>query len=223
MEDSRSQRYGALGGVVFVVLDVIVAVLGGEPPPTDASRIEVVNYFTDKGRAIEAGLWLFGLASLALIWWFGSLWRRMVRSEAGATRLSVVSLVGLVLAGGLSLASSSVSAAVALRIDVVGDDLLVLHTFAVMLLAASGFGVATHLLATSALGGRTGSLPRWVVVVGVVSAVEFLGSAVLSATGSSNVSGSVGVVGFALWCVWILGVSYRMWTDPGLRSTAVAS
>lgn len=211
---------GALGSVVFVVLDVIVAVLGGEPPPTDASRIEVVRYFTDKAPAIEAGLWLFGLATVALIWWFGSLWRRMVRSEAGATR---VSMVGLVLAGGLSLASSSVSAAVALRIDVVGDDLQVLHTFAVLLLAASGFGVATHLLATSALGGRTGSLPRSVVGVGVVSAVGFLGSAVLGATGNSNVSGSVGVVGFALWCVWILGVSYRMWTDPRLRSTAVAS
>ena len=36
MEDSRSERFGALGGVVFVVLDVAVAILGGEPPATDA-------------------------------------------------------------------------------------------------------------------------------------------------------------------------------------------
>ena len=98
------------------------------------------------------------LASVALIWWCGSLWRRMVRSEAGAARLAVVSLVGLALAGALSLASASVSAALALRIDEVGDELLVFHTLAAVLLAASGFGVATHLLATSILGARTRTL-----------------------------------------------------------------
>ena len=34
VEDSKWERYGPLGGVVFVGLDVIVAILGGEPPPT---------------------------------------------------------------------------------------------------------------------------------------------------------------------------------------------
>jgi len=146
----------------------------------------------------------------------------MARSEAGAARLAVVSLVGLALAGALSLASASVSAAVALRIDDAGDGLLVFHTLAVVLLAASGFGVATHLLATSVLGVRTGTLSWWVVVVGVVSAAGFLGSAILAATGSSDAASAIGVVGFALWCVWILGVSARMWTDSR-RSAALAS
>lgn len=140
MEDSRWERYAALGGVGFVVLDVVVAVLGGEPPAADASRSEVAGHFADKGPAIEAGLWLFGLAAMALIWWFGSLWRRMVRSEGGSARLAVVSLVGLALAGALSLTSSSVSAAVSLRIDEVGDDLLVVHTLAVLLLVRVDLG-----------------------------------------------------------------------------------
>lgn len=133
-----------LGGVVFVMLHVVVAVLGGEPSSTDAGRIEVVSYFADKGSAMQAGPWLFGLASVALIWWLGSLWRRMVRSEGGAARLAVVSLVGLGLAGALSLASSSVSATLALRIGTAGEDVVVFHTLAVLLLAASGFGVATR-------------------------------------------------------------------------------
>lgn len=222
MEDSNAERVGALGGVVFVVLDVTIAVLGGEPPATDVARSEVAAYYADKAPVIEAGLWLFGLAAVALIWWFGSLWRRMARSEAGAARLAVVSLVGLALAGALSLASASVSAAVALRIDDAGAGLLVFHTLAVVLLAASGFGVATHLLATSVLGVRTGTLSWWVVVVGVVSAAGFLGSAILAATGSSDAASAIGVVGFALWCVWILGVSARMWTDSR-RSAALAS
>ena len=112
---------------------------------------------------------------VALVWWSGSLWRRMVRSEAGAARLAVVSLVGLALAGALSLASASVAAALALRIDDVGDELLVFHTLAAVLLAASGFGVSTHLLATSILGARTRTFPSWVIGVGVLSAAGFLG------------------------------------------------
>jgi hypothetical protein len=147
----------------------------------------------------------------------------MARSEQGSARLAVVSLMGLAVAGALSLASSSVSTAVALRIDDAGDGLLVFHTLAVVLLAASGFGVAAHLLATSVLGARTGTLSWWVVGVGIVSAVGFLGSAVLSATGSSDVSSAIGFVGFALWCVWILGISSRMWTDPRCRSAALVS
>lgn len=213
MDDPRWERAGALGGVVFVALDVTVAVLGGEPPAADASRSEVADYFADRGPAIQAGLWLFGLACVALMWWAGSLWRRMVRAEAGTARLAVVSLLGLALAGGLSLASASVSAAAAVHVDEVGDDLLVLHALTVVLLAASGFGVATHLLAMSALGARTRTLPTWVVGVGLVSAVAFLGAGFLGATGSGGASGLVGVVGFALWCVWILGVSARMWSD----------
>ena len=220
MDDQGWERCGVLGGVVFVVLDVAVAAMGGEPPGVDAGRNEVASYFADKGPAIEAGLWLFGLASVALMWWMGSLWRRMVRSEGGAARLAVVSLVGLAVAGALSLASASVSVAAELRVDDVGGDLVVFHTLAVMLLAASGFGVATHLLATSVLGARTRTLPWWVVAIGVVSALGFLGSAVVGSTAGGDASEAAGVVGFGLWCVWILGVSYSMWSD--LRTDAPA-
>lgn len=222
VDDSRWERYGALGGVVFVVLDVAVAVLGGEPPAADAGRSEVASYFADKGPAIEAGLWLFGLATAALIWWSGSLWRRMVRSEGGAARVAVVSLVGLAVAGALSLASASVSVAAQLHIDDAEAGLVVFHALAVMLLAASGFGIATHLLATSVLGARTGTLPSWVVVVGVGAALGFLVSAVVGSTASGDASEAAGVVGFGLWCVWILGVSHRMWSDLGVGAAAPA-
>lgn len=222
MSDVRWERYGALGGVVFVVLDVVVAVLGGEPPATDAAPSEVARYFTEKGSAIEAGLWLFGLASMALVWWSGSLWRTMVRAEAGRARLAVVSVVGLTLAGALSFSSSAVSVSAALRVDDVGEDLVVFHTLAVLLLAASGFGVATHLLATSILGARTSTLPSWVVGVGILSATGFVGSAILGATGRGDASTAIGLVGFGLWCVWILAVSVSMWREPRAVDGAVA-
>lgn len=223
MDDVRWERWGALGGVVFVVLDVVVAVLGGEPPGADAGAREVAAYFADKGTAIEAGLWLFGLASVALIWWSGSLWRRMVRSEGGAARLAVVSVVGLALAGALSLASASVSVSAAVRIGDVADGVLVFHTLSVVLLAASGFGVATHILATSILGARTATLPTWLVGLGIVAASGFLAAGVLGATASgADASSAVGFVGFALWCVWILGVTQRMWSDLRVGAPAQA-
>ena len=226
MSDSKWERYGALGGVVFVMLDLAVAFLGGEPPATDAARSDVVRHFADHTAAIEAGLWLFGLGTVALMWWSGSLWRRMVRSEGEVARLAVVSMVGLAVAGALSLASTSVSTATALRIDDVGDSLVVLHAISVILLAASGFGVATHVLAASVLGARTHSLPSWVVGVGLVSAAGFVGSVVFDATAHAEWAATASIVGFSFWCVWILGVSSCMWRDlraPAAVGTRVAA
>ena len=99
---------------------------------------------------------------------------------------------------------------------------MVFHTLAVLLLAASGFGVATHLLATSVLGARTRTLPSWIVGIGVLAAAGFIGSAILGATGSDAASSTVGIAGFALWCVWILGVSYVMWSDLRIGATVPA-
>lgn len=223
MDDSKWERLGALGGLVFVVLDGAVAVLGGEPPASGGSVSEISAYFSEHQAALEAGLWLFGLASVALIWWFGSLWKRMVRAEGGAPRLAVVSLVGFILAGALSLTSSAVWAATAVRIEDVGESAPFLYTLGSVLLAASGFGVATHLLATNVLGARTRTLPSWLVIGGLLSAAAFLVSAVLGATDQGDASNLIGFAGFVLWCAWILGVSHRIWTEDGPSTVAPAA
>ena len=152
MDDRRGERLAVLGGVAFVLLDVTVAVLGGEPPASDAGRLEISRYLADHGAAIEAGLWLFGIATVALMWWMGSLWRLMVRAEGGAPRLAVVSLLGLAIAGSMSLAASAVSAAAATRIDDLGAGVTAFHSMSVLLLAAAGFGIAAHLLSVSTGG-----------------------------------------------------------------------
>ena len=94
---------------------------------------------------------------------------------------------------------------------------------AVLLLAASGFGVATHLLSTSVLGARTRTLPTWVVVVGVVAALGFLGSAVTGVVSAGGEADIVGAVGFGLWCVWILAVSAVMWRELGVHGAVGAA
>jgi hypothetical protein len=59
VEDSKWERYGALGGVLLVGLDLTVALLGGEPRASDPNRSEIAHHFADKASAIDAGLWQF--------------------------------------------------------------------------------------------------------------------------------------------------------------------
>lgn len=219
MNDSRVERCALLGGVMFVVLDTAVAIVGGEPPGGAASASEISTYFADHAAGVEAGLWLFGIAAVALIWWSGSLWRWMVRAEGGSARLAVVSVIGLVLAGALSLAASAVWAAMALHIDTVGPSAPFAYALGALMLAASGFGVATHVLATSIVGWRARALPVWLVGCAVLSAAAFIVSGVLTATSTGEAAKTVGLAGFVLWCLWILGVTFRLWRETPVRPT----
>jgi hypothetical protein len=207
----RTDRSAAIGGVVFVALDVVVAIVIGTPLAGDAPVGEVSSYYVDGAASLEAGLWLFGLATIGLMWWFGALWRRMASVDDG-TRLAVTSLVGFILAGALSFTASAVSAALALRADAIGDDAVILHALAVgPLYAATGFGLGAHLLATTLLGARGMAWPTWLVVIGVTSGILFVVSAVVGAMTVTGIAAGVGLPAFVLWCVWILGVSHRMW------------
>ncbi len=213
MNDSKWVRYAAIGGVAFVVLNIVGAILAGSPPAANASAAKIAKYYADKDSGLKATLWLGGIGSVGLVWWFGSLWRRMSRAEAGAHRLSVVSLIGLGLGGALFMASASVNAAIALHPADVGDGARAFYTLSVVLLSASGFGLATHLLATNILGLRAKMFPTWLAWLGVVAGFAFLVAAVLGSATDSSSGIAAGFVGFIGWSVWILGVSSIIWRD----------
>jgi hypothetical protein len=224
MNDSKWVRYAAIGGVVFVVFNIVGAIMSGSPPASNASAAEIAKYYTDKDTGLKATLWLGGLGSVGLLWWFGSLWRRMSRAEGGAHRLSVVSLVGLGLGGALFLSSAAVNVAAAFRPVDAGTVAPVFYTLSVVLLSAAGFGIGVHLLATNILGLRFKMLPMWLSWLGVVAGLAFLLSGVLGAA-TDNASGiAAGFVGFIGWSVWTLGVSYVLWKDaPDSAAAAVAA
>jgi hypothetical protein len=194
-------------------LNIVGAILSGSPPSGNDSATKIAKYYVDKGDGLKATLWLGGLASVGLVWWFGTLWRRMSRAEAGAHRLSVVSLLGLGLGGALFMASAAVNAAVALHTTDVGEGARIFYTLSLVLLAGSGFGLGIHLLATNVLGLRSQMLPAWLSWLGVVAGLAFLLAGVLGAA-TDNASGlTVGLIGFIGWSVWILGVSAVLWRD----------
>lgn len=214
MEDARWTRYAALGGVVFVVANVIPAAMTGEPPTPDAPAAEIVEYLKDKGSALQVAQALAGVAAIGLLWWFGSLWRRMTAAEGGHHRLSVTSLAGLVVGGALFLASGAVAAAAAMRVDDLGDSAAGFWVLSGVLLAGAGFGIATHLGATNALALRHNLFARWVAVLGAVAAVGFVVAGVIGSATDSEAAMIVGLISFIAWAVWILAVSATMWRTP---------
>lgn len=217
MWHSINDRSGALAGIAFVILLAVAGVLAGQPPSATASDTEITQYLADHEAALLAGISLLGLAALSLLWWFGSLWPRMVQTAADNGRLPVVSLAGLLLAGPLALISAVLLGAAAAHVNELGPTTPFLYDLASMLQAAEGFGLATHLLATNLLAARTHFLrPGW-VALGFASASLFLVTALLSASGV-DANGTIGLLAFVLWCVWIVGVSANLWSDQTGRT-----
>ena len=211
MSDKKWERYAAFGGVLFVILNVVAAAITGKPPAADDSAAEIAKYIADYHGALQAAAALGGVGSVGLIWWFGSLWRRMADAEGGHPRLAVVSAIGLTLGGSLFLSSAAVAAAAGLRIDDLGEDSMIFWVLEGVLLAASGFGMATHLIATNALAVRAKMFPMWIVAIGMLSGLGFIISAVISVSSTSFSASIIGLVSYIAWAVWILGVSFTMW------------
>jgi hypothetical protein len=212
MDDKKWEKIAALGGVAFVVLNIIGSVIQGAPPSAENdSPEEIADWFSDNDTGIRIAVFLSGLAVIGLAWWFGSLWRRMAQAEGGNHRLSIVALGGLVSAGALVLASFGILSAVAITIDdVQPDGARFFFVLSGVLLSLGGFFIVAHLAAINALSLRTGFLPRWITIIGIVASALFLVASVGSATDADAIV-FFGFAGFIVWCVWILAVSAHMW------------
>jgi hypothetical protein len=220
MDDTRWERYAAVGGIVFVVMNVIGALLPGSPPAADASAAKITEYFKDHTGAIEAAQIFLGVGVIGLVWWFGSLWRMMVRAEDGRPRMAVVALLALSATAGLALLSGALTSATALRIDDVGGGSRFFYLLAGVIIATTGFGVVAFLGAVCALNYRTNFMPQWITYLGWLVAAGFLGGSLGSA--SDNTAFLVlGFISFLAWCVWIISVSVVMWRGESRVAAAV--
>lgn len=204
------QRGAAIGGTVFVVVNAALGLAGSEPPPMTSSAADAARHFTEHAGAVEAGLWLFGLATVGLLWWFGAVYQWMTRTER-SVGLASTSLVGFAIGGALSLASAAVWSAAALAAGDLGELARPLNIVGWELRAASGFGLAIHLLATNALAVRDRSLRPGLVAVGALSAVGFVIAGVVSSLSMSDTADVAGLVATVFFSVWVLGVSHHLW------------
>lgn len=210
MDDKKWEKYAALGGVLFVVLNIIGSIAMGSPPKTDDSNVKILAWFVDKESGIKLALFLGGLSVIALLWWFGSLWRRMAAAEGGSHRLSVVAFAGLVGSGVAWMTSSAIQSAVAFRTDDLGEAVGFFYMLSIAMMGVAGFFVATHLIAVNVLAMRTKMLPAWSTYLGLLAAAGFL----VSTLGTLSESGAfmaIGMISFLVWALWIIVVSAHLW------------
>ena len=215
MDDKTWAKYAAIGGPLFVVLSLVGGFLPGAPPAMDGSFAKASAFFADNSREIRIGAFLTGLGLIGLAWWFGSLWRRMSAAEEGRPRLAVVAALGLLLAGAVTLVQQAVLAAVALRPLDQGAGAS--GKFYVTLLYTTGsmvfIGAVIFVGAVTALAHRTKMFPAWTNMLGWVSALGML-AGVGNVVTTKSAFLVVGLIGFLLWALWILVVSWDLWKTP---------
>jgi hypothetical protein len=214
MDDTRWAKYAALGGVWFVVLVWVAGALAGTPPTMNASDADVAEYFTDNPDLVKGAAWLAGAATIGLVWWFGSVWRRLRAAEGGQTRMCVVALVGLTLAGAVHLVSEVINATLAMRHDKGGAEVAPFFwTMSSALVAMSFFGLVTFVAAVTALTFRTGAFPKWSAYIGWLAALLLLLGTLNVAT-SASIFLVLGLIGFTLMSIWVLVISWDLWKNP---------
>jgi hypothetical protein len=211
MDDRNWERWGALGGILFVVLVAITAILPGYPPKTGDSAQKIADFIGDNGNKIRWAAFFGGLAVIALFWWLGSVWRLMRRAEGGSPRLTVTAFAGAVFAA-VTATIGAVSLAV---IPVIGT-----HTFAhtqiryfyilsTNIAVATMFGAAVFVGAFSLLIIRRHVLPPIMGWLGLlVALLGIIGGPVVSSTRDAFFY--VALVGFIAFLVWVVIVSILM-------------
>lgn len=180
MNDVSWRRFGGWCGIAFVVLEMTgqsMFQVGGGEPTFNASTAEVLDFFTTRDAGLVAlGGYLSLLASVAFVWFLGSLWANLKEAEGPPAWISAVAL----LSGVIGLASSVTSGAswpVAIFRMHDGYDPLLAQT----LFDLGNFGfanlwvwTASMLLATAVVILGAGALRRWLGWYALVAAIALL-------------------------------------------------
>lgn len=211
MNDKKWAKLATLGGVVFVILNIVGAILMGALPMKDDTNEEVLEWFADKESGIRTAGFLGALSVIFLIWWFGTLWRRMAQAETNQNRLCVISLFGLVGSGALFGVQSVIMSTVALRVDEIGPEAArFYYTLGSSTIGFAGAFVVAHLTATNVLALRSGFLPKWNAWLGLLPAALFLVSTSATMT-DEDLPMITGGIGFIAWSIWILATSFHLY------------
>ena len=215
MDDDRNwERWGALGGILFVVLVAITAILPGYPPKTGDSASKIADFIGDNGNKIRWAATTGGLAVVALVWWLGSVWRLMRRGEGGSPRLTVTATAGAVFAAVMATIGA-INLAV---IPVIGthtfpaSQIRYFYILSANIAVATMFGAVVFVGAFSLLIIRRHVLPPIMGWLGlVVALLGIVGTPVVSSTRDAFFY--VAFAGFIAFLAWVVIVSILMFVQ----------
>ncbi|HXY94293.1 MAG TPA: hypothetical protein VEP49_17575 [Acidimicrobiia bacterium] len=209
-DELRWERYGALGGIVFVVLVVVSIFVPGSTPMASDSPAKILKYFHDHQDAIKVASFVGVLASVPILLWAGSLWARLHRAGDRQFRLGLIAVLGLLLGGAGNLTQTATTAAVALELKNVGPtEAKFFFVLGQGFSSAGAIGLAVLVLATSMAVFRFQAFPKWVGWIGVLDGVLFLIASYSIAT-TGDAIGAFGFASFIVWAIWLLITSVIM-------------
>jgi hypothetical protein len=210
MDDVKWERYGAAAGVLFVVLVAVSAFIAGSPPKPDDTPKKIALYFLDHEGAIKAGAFISGLATVAFLWFLGSLWSTLRRPE-DTRRLATIAAGGGVATVSLVLVGFAMNSTTALRIRELGPSgAKFFYTLSGIVIGMASFSIAALVAATSIAALRANLFPAWLGWAGGVLSVAWL----VGGLGVATDSGAIFVLGFVVflvWLVWILAISFYLY------------
>lgn len=198
-----ANRLGALTGVgFFIALIAGFIIVGEEPPGTDDSVPEIIEFYTDNDTQVWIGISLTMLAATLLVLFAGYLRKVLRAAEGEGHMLSSVVLAGAAVFATGAAIDGTLSAALVDAADDVepaavqslnalwNNDWVPLALGALIMMLAAGLSIVRH-----------GALPKWLGWVAIVLAVILI-----------TPIGFAGFIGTGLW-ILIVSIMLAMRAD----------
>jgi hypothetical protein len=209
MDEAKWEQWGALAGIVFVVLTVVASLIGGSPPKPSDSAAKIVKYFKDNQDALKIGSYLSGVSLIPFLWFLGTLFGRLRRAEGGTGRVSGIALTGGVATLAIATVANGINAYSALHPEGSQGSFQITR----ILFGNVEFGLVVLVAATSVVVLRSKLFASWFGWAGGALAVASLVGAAVVSTESDAIS-TVGFIVFLVWAVWIVVLSVLLYRAP---------
>jgi hypothetical protein len=178
-------RWGALGGIAYVVLFIVGTILlYGGAPDSDSSPAKIIAYYSDSGHRdkISIGWIVAGLGVFFFLWFLGALRQAVRRWEGEDGYLTALSTIG----GGVYAALAFAALALNMGIRTMSDDTYqhtvypgIIHAAddaSYILHATGGAGAAAMIIAASLAAMRAGVVRPWAGWLGIAAGILGLAS-----------------------------------------------
>jgi hypothetical protein len=172
----RTPRAAGVAGVVFAVTLSVVIVLWRSAIPANGDPSGWINE-SSRRHALSVALWLIPYSGIAFLWFIGA-----IRSRLGSREDKLFATAflgsGLLFVGMLFTTAALMGGLLALYKGprtITTDDVRLVGAISTALLATFSIRMAAvFTMVVTNLGRRTGIVPRWLVVVGYVTALVLL-------------------------------------------------